>query len=148
MRRPLFLGSSRGIGRLRRGYSLRERVEPGAQPGYLLLLSVHDIAELDVGALQERNFRFNPLDFFAGHNDSVADQQLKPNWWFPCIGSQLGGRRRSSTAAAEEPVFIGSEHKSNTSILSSSVARWRRVYLMRSGDYSFAQTFGLLRGIS
>src|SRR6201999_701897 len=101
MRRPLFLGSSRGVGRLRRGYSLRERVESGSQRGYLLLLSVHDIAELDVGALQERNFRFNPLDFFAGHIDSVADQQLKPNWWFPCIGSQLGGHRRSSTAAAE-----------------------------------------------
>jgi hypothetical protein len=83
MRRPLIFRRSGGIGRLRGFYPLRERIEPGAQRGNLLLLSVHDIAELDVGALQERNFRFNPLDFFAGHNDSVADQQLKPNWWFP-----------------------------------------------------------------
>ena len=147
MRRPLFLGSSRGVGRLRRGYSLRERVESGAQRGYLLLLSVHDIAELDVGALQERNFRFNPLDFFAGHNDSVADQQLKPNWWFPCIESQLGRRAASSTAAAETPVFIGFRIQIKHVNPTSSVARWRRVYLMRSGDYSFARTFGLLRGI-
>jgi hypothetical protein len=30
----------------------------------------------------------------------------------------------------------------------ASVAPLRRVYLMRSGDYDFARTFGLLRGIS
>jgi hypothetical protein len=94
MRRPLFLRSSRRKGCLRRLYPLRERVESGAQRDYFLLLSVHDVAELDVGSLQERNFRFNPLDFFAGHTDSVADQQLKPNWCFPAIGRQLGGARK------------------------------------------------------
>ena len=75
MRRPLLLRSPRGIGRLRRLYSLRERIESGTQRGYLLLLPVHDIAELDVGALQERNFRLDPLDFFAGHYDSVTNPQ-------------------------------------------------------------------------
>lgn len=101
MRRPLFLRRPRGIGRLRSVNSLRQRVESGAQSVDLLLLSVHDIAQLDVGALQERDFRFNPLDFFAGHNDSVAHQQLKPNWWFPCTHEQCAGPAPTSPDAAK-----------------------------------------------
>jgi hypothetical protein len=72
VRRPLFLRGPRGIGRLRGVQTLRERVESASQRGYVLLLSVHDIAELDVGALQERNFRFDPFEFFAGHTDSLT----------------------------------------------------------------------------
>ena len=72
MRRPLLLGSPGNIGRLRDLQSLRERIEASMQCIDLLLLSVHDIAELDVGALQERNLGFNSLDFIAGHTASVT----------------------------------------------------------------------------
>src|SRR3569833_103815 len=105
MRRPLLLGSKCGKRRLSDLQSLRQRVEPRAQCGYLLLLPVHYIAELDIGALQERNFCFDPLDFIAGHTASVTNlqrnarprtaQQLKPNWWFPCIPVQPGERRKA-----------------------------------------------------
>jgi len=77
MRRPLLLRGPRGIGRLRDLQSLRERVEAGTQCGYLLLLAVHDIAEFDIGVLQERNLGFNPLDFIAGHTTSVTNLQWR-----------------------------------------------------------------------
>lgn len=94
MRRPFLFGGPRGIGRLRNLQTLRERVESGTQRGYFLLLPIHNVTELDVGVLQERNFGFNPFDGFAVHNASVTNprrnarpscphQQLKPNWWFP-----------------------------------------------------------------
>jgi hypothetical protein len=75
MRRPFLLRGPRGIGCLRNLQTLRERVESGAQRGYFLLLPVHHVTELDVGVLQERNFDFNPLDFFAVHNASVTNPQ-------------------------------------------------------------------------
>jgi hypothetical protein len=37
-----------------------------------LALPIYDIAQFDVGALQERYFRFEPLDCVAVHFDSVA----------------------------------------------------------------------------
>jgi hypothetical protein len=77
MRRPFFFRSPRRIGCLRGIDSLRERVEPGAQRAYLLLLPVHDIAELNVRALQERDLGFNPLDFIAGHSDSVTNPRAR-----------------------------------------------------------------------
>jgi hypothetical protein len=52
---------------------LRERIESCTQRRYLLLLPIDDIAELDVGALQERYFCLNPLDCIAGHFDSVTN---------------------------------------------------------------------------
>ena len=76
MRRALLLRGP-GIGRLRDLQSLRERIEAGMQRGYLLLLPVHDIAELDIGVLQERNFGLDPLDFIAGHAASVTNPQRR-----------------------------------------------------------------------
>jgi hypothetical protein len=37
-----------------------------------LALLIYDIAQFDVGALQERYFRFEPLDRVAVHIDSVT----------------------------------------------------------------------------
>lgn len=52
--------------------TLRERIEARTQRLNLQALPVHDIAQFDVGALQERYFRFQPLDYFAVHFDSVT----------------------------------------------------------------------------
>ena len=73
MRRPLFFRGPRREGSLCGSDPLREYVESGAQRCYLLLLPIDDIAELDIGALEERNLGFNPLDFIAGHIDSVTN---------------------------------------------------------------------------
>ena len=53
--------------------ALRERIESCTQRRQLLLLPIDDIAELDVGALQERYLCLNPLDCIAGHFDSVTN---------------------------------------------------------------------------
>jgi hypothetical protein len=76
MWRPLLFRGPRRKGRLRRLDPLRERVEAATQRRYFLLLPIDDIAELDIGALQERNLGFDPLDFFAGHFDSVTNPRL------------------------------------------------------------------------
>src|ERR1700742_4928197 len=99
MRRPFFFRGPRGIGRVCRVDSLPKRVESGAQGVDLLLLSVHDIAQLDVRALQERNFRFNPLDFFAGHNDSVLKPTIKTKLVVSRYPSAVRACMQSSAAA-------------------------------------------------
>jgi hypothetical protein len=75
MWRSFFFGGPGGVGRLGDLQTLRQRVESGTQSCYLLLLPVHRVTELHVGVLQERNFGFEPLDFFAGHNVSVTNMQ-------------------------------------------------------------------------
>jgi hypothetical protein len=72
MRRPLLLGRARGIYRLGRFQPLRERIHARAQRTQLLLLPIDDIALLKIRALQERNFRFDPLEMFAVHTHSVT----------------------------------------------------------------------------
>jgi hypothetical protein len=102
MWRAFLFRRPRSLRRLRRIESLRERIESCAQRPYLLLLPIDDIAELDVGALQERHFCLDPLDCIAGHAHSLTNpvrrcalcvqlQQLKPNWWFSCIDGQPPG---------------------------------------------------------
>ena len=73
MWRPFLFRRARDVGCLCRFDPLRERVESCTQRPYLLLLPIDDIAELDVGTLQERYFCFNPLDCIAGHFDSVTN---------------------------------------------------------------------------
>ena len=51
---------------------LRERIEPRPQRLNLQALPIYDIAQFDVGALEERYFRFQPLDHFAVHFYSVT----------------------------------------------------------------------------
>jgi hypothetical protein len=51
---------------------MRQRIEPRAQRPNFLALPIDDIAQFDVGALQERYFRFEPLDGIAVHFDSVT----------------------------------------------------------------------------
>ena len=75
MWRPFLFGGARRLGCLCRLDPLRERIESSTQRRYLLLLPIHDIAELDVGALQERYFCLDPLDRIAVHFDSVPIAQ-------------------------------------------------------------------------
>ena len=73
MWRPFLFRGSHRLGCLRRLDPLRERIELCTQRRYLLLLPIHDIAELDVGALQEGYFCLNPLDCIAVHFHSVTN---------------------------------------------------------------------------
>ena len=70
----LFRGSER-LGCLCRLDPLRERIEACPQRRHLLLLPIDDIAELDVGALQERYLCLNSLDCIAVHLHSVANPE-------------------------------------------------------------------------
>jgi hypothetical protein len=72
MWRPFLFRRPRGLRCLCRLDPLRERIEPRTQRSNLEALPVYDIAQFDVGALQERYFRFQPLDHFAVHFDSVT----------------------------------------------------------------------------
>ena len=102
----LFRGSGR-LGCLCRLDPLRERIESRPQRRYLLLLPIDDIAELDIGALQEGYFCLNSLDCIAVHPHSVTNprpppgrqlrtaQQLKPNWRFSCTDRQRTDALRS-----------------------------------------------------
>ncbi len=74
MWRPFLFRCPDRVGCLCRLDPLRERLESCTQRLYLLLLPIHDIAELDVGALQERYFCLNPLDCIAVHFDSVTNR--------------------------------------------------------------------------
>jgi hypothetical protein len=71
MWRPLVFQGPWRVGCVHRFEALRERIESCTQRRYLLLLPIDDIAELDVGALQERDLGFDSLNFIAGHFDSV-----------------------------------------------------------------------------
>ena len=71
MWRTFLFRSPDRIGCLCRLDPLRERIESSTQRRDLLLLPIHDIAELDVRTLQERYFRLDPLDCIAVHFDSV-----------------------------------------------------------------------------
>jgi hypothetical protein len=73
MWRPFLFRGSQRVGCLCCLDPLRERIESCTQRRYLLLLPVHDIAELDVGALQERYFCLDSLDCIAVHFDSVMN---------------------------------------------------------------------------
>ena len=72
MWRPFLFRSPLGLRCLRRLDSLRERVNSRAQRLNFLALLIYDIAQFDIGALQERYFRFEPLDCVAVHIDSVT----------------------------------------------------------------------------
>ena len=72
MRRPFLFRRPHRFGCLCRLDSLRERIESRTQPLNLLALPIYDIAQFDVGALQERYFRLEPLDCVAVHFDSVT----------------------------------------------------------------------------
>ncbi|MDB6107084.1 MAG: hypothetical protein JWO52_7083 [Gammaproteobacteria bacterium] len=72
MWRPFLFRRPHCFGYLCRLDSLRERIDPRAQRLNLLALPIYDIAQFDVGTLQERYFRFQPLDCFAVHFDSVT----------------------------------------------------------------------------
>jgi hypothetical protein len=61
MWRPLLFRRPHSFGCLSRLDSLRERVNSRAQRLNFLALLIYDIAQFDVGALQERYFRFEPL---------------------------------------------------------------------------------------
>jgi hypothetical protein len=91
MWRPFLFRRARDVGRLCRFDPLRERIESCTQRPYLLLLPIDDIAELDVGALQERYFCFNPLDCVAGHFDSVPNpaRRARPLCAPPTIKTKL-----------------------------------------------------------
>jgi hypothetical protein len=73
MWRPFLFQGPRHVGCMRGLEALRERIESCTQRRYLLLLPIDDIAELDVGALQERYFCLDPLDCIAVHFDSVTN---------------------------------------------------------------------------
>ena len=149
MRRPLLFRRPRRIGCLCCIEPLRERIESGTQRLDVLLLPIHDIAQFDVGALQERNFGFDPLDGFAVHfdqcNHSVADAwQLRAardnrnqTGGIPVSMASFAALLRKPDLAAEVApnAYISSsaaqiKHRNPT----SSVAPWRRVYLPRTGD--------------
>ncbi|MEA3178902.1 MAG: hypothetical protein QOI59_2425 [Gammaproteobacteria bacterium] len=91
MWRPFLFRRARDVGCLCRFDPLRERIESCTQRPYLLLLPIDDIAELDVGALQERYFCFNPLDCVAGHFDSVPNpaRRARPLCAPPTIKTKL-----------------------------------------------------------
>ena len=72
MWRPLLFRSPRRLRCLCRLDPLRERVNSRAQRLNFLALLIYDIAQFDIGALQERYFRFEPLDCIAVHFDSVS----------------------------------------------------------------------------
>jgi hypothetical protein len=72
MWRPFLFRRPLGLRCLRRLDSLRERVNSRAQRLNFLALLIYDIAQFDIGALQERYFRFEPLDCVAVHIDSVT----------------------------------------------------------------------------
>jgi hypothetical protein len=95
MWRPLLFRRSHSFGCLSRLDSLRERIDSRAQRLNFLALPIYDIAQFEVGALQECQFRFQPLNCIAVHFDSVtvmrrcfgpfsAAGQLKPNWRYSC----------------------------------------------------------------
>jgi hypothetical protein len=77
MWRPLLFRRPRRLGCLCRLDPLRQRIESPTQRRYFQLLPIDDIAELGVRALQERNFRLNPLDGIAGHFDSVTNRPAR-----------------------------------------------------------------------
>jgi hypothetical protein len=127
MWRPFLFRRPHCFGCLCRLDSLRERIDPRAQRLNLLALPIYDIAQFDVGALQEGYFRFQPLDCFAVHFDSVAVirgtgaspcrcRQLKPNWRYSCIHRQPDTAFQASSVpyeGPETPVFPAPRHISN-----------------------------------
>jgi hypothetical protein len=72
MWRPLFFRRPHCFGCLCRLDSLRKRIEPHPQRLNLLALPIYDIAQFEVGALEERYLRFETLDCIAVHFDSVT----------------------------------------------------------------------------
>ena len=141
MWRPLLFEGARRLGCLCRLDPLRERVEPCAQRRHLLLLPIHDIAELDVGALQERYFRLDPLDCIAVHPDSVTNRRrpARPLRSAPTIESKLvvslyrqwpnrpvPKRRLHRKIDLKCLFFPAPRHKSNIEFKTCGVARRRR----------------------
>jgi hypothetical protein len=72
MWRPLLFRRPHSFGCLSRLDSLRERIDSRAQRLNFLALPIYDIAQFEVGALQECQFRFQPLNCIAVHFDSVT----------------------------------------------------------------------------
>jgi hypothetical protein len=148
MWRPLLLGSSHRFGCLCGVQPLRERIESRTQRRDLLLLPVHDITQFDIGVLQERYFRLEPLECIAVHSDSVTipaersaicvhRQQSKPNWRYSCTDGQRQDPFPSFGCAAgcsRNALFFSSTAQIKHCEQTSGVARRRRVYLPRSGD--------------
>jgi len=115
MRRPLLLGRPRRIGCLCRLQPLREHVESGAQRSYFLLLPVDDIAEVGVGALQERYFCFYPLDCIAAHSDSVTTKTKLEVLLYPKPAAKRRSQARPLPQDGRETAFSPApQNKSNT----------------------------------
>jgi len=124
MRRPLLFRGSHRVGCLCRLEALRKRVEARAQRLDFLALPVDDIAQFDVGAFQERYFRFEPLDCVAVHFDSVTviaraagdpanETKLEI---FPYRKGRRGSSFKSLAACynhQQMPVFSAPQHISN-----------------------------------
>jgi hypothetical protein len=128
--------------------SLRERIDPRAQRSNLLALPIYDIAQFDVGTLQERYFRFQPLDCFAVHFDSVTvisgtgagcmpqqtiETKLEVSLLSMASRIPLFKRHLRHTTA-RKCLFFQLRGTYQTFQPTSSVARRRRVYLPRPGD--------------
>jgi hypothetical protein len=60
--RPLILRSRLGLGGLRSLKPFNQRVDSPTQCFYLAMLTKHDIAQLCVGALEERDFCLDLLE--------------------------------------------------------------------------------------
>jgi hypothetical protein len=71
VRRPLFLRCTRGLGGLCPFKPLHQGVDPSTQRFYLAMLSKHNVAQLCIGTLEERDFRLDLLEG-AGLHDSSA----------------------------------------------------------------------------
>jgi hypothetical protein len=78
MWRPFLFRGAERLGCLCRLDPLRERIESRAQRRYLLLLPIDDIAELDIGALQECYLCLNPLECIAVHPHSITNPPPPP----------------------------------------------------------------------
>lgn len=162
MWRPLLFQGARRVGSMCRLEPLRERIESCTQRRYFLLLPIDDIAELDVGALEERNFCLNPLDCIAGHFDSVTNRRrpARPLRSAPTIETKL--EVSLCRQRPDRPVLKPRLHRKidlkclffqprgTNQTLNSNLRRRALATCLPAaiGRLQCVQTFGLLRGIS
>jgi len=148
MWRPLLFRRPYRVGCLCRLQPLRERIDARPQGLDFLALLIDDIAQFDVGALQEGQFRLQPLDCIAVHFDSVTVIRAGrvPRAAAATIETKLevflypwpAGNAVSSVDCAvrcsRNAYFSRSAAHIKHCNQTSSVAAERRVYLPRLGD--------------